>query len=100
MITLVHYPYSALRIPHSELAHSSIRPANPPLAPGTRLATLRFMPKFVLPLFLLAALFALSGCSLFHKGAPKSSAHIYEGDSPTLRFTDKPESAGGQVNPY
>jgi len=58
------------------------------------------MLKPLLPLFLLAALFALSGCSLFHRKAPKSSAHIYEGDSPTLHFTDKPEAAGGEVNPY
>ncbi|MEP6668759.1 MAG: hypothetical protein ABJF10_06380 [Chthoniobacter sp.] len=58
------------------------------------------MPKFLLPLFLLMMLVALSGCSLFHKKKPESSAHLYEGDAPTLRFNDKPESAGGAVNPY
>lgn len=58
------------------------------------------MPRILLPFFLVAVSLALSGCSLFHKGPPKSSAHIYEGDSPTLRFTDKPEAAGGEVNPY
>ncbi|EDY22288.1 hypothetical protein CfE428DRAFT_0413 [Chthoniobacter flavus Ellin428] len=58
------------------------------------------MPKPLLPLLLVVALMSLSGCSLFHRKAPKSSAHIYEGDSPTLRFTDKPEAAGGEVNPY
>lgn len=58
------------------------------------------MPKLFLPLFLGALLATLSGCSLFHKGPPKSSAHLYEGDSPTLRFNDRPEVAGGAVNPY
>ncbi|HSI15373.1 MAG TPA: hypothetical protein VK961_25225 [Chthoniobacter sp.] len=58
------------------------------------------MPNFLLPLLLCALLTALSGCSLFHKGAPKSSAHIYEGDSPTIRFNDRRESAGGEVNAY
>jgi hypothetical protein len=42
---------------------------------------------------------ALAGCSLFHK-KQKSSAHLYEGDAPTLRYSDKPEAAGGAVNPY
>jgi hypothetical protein len=56
------------------------------------------MSKFFLPLFLLAMLVFLSGCAWFHKKGP--SAHLYEGDSPTLRFTDKPEAAGGAVNPY
>ncbi len=58
------------------------------------------MPRFLLPLLLCTLLMALSGCSLFHRGAPKPSAHLYEGDSPALRFNDKPEVAGGAVNPY
>lgn len=58
------------------------------------------MPRFLLPLLLCTLLLALSGCSLFHRGAPKPSAHLYEGDSPSLRFNDKPEVAGGAVNPY
>lgn len=58
------------------------------------------MPKFFLPFLLCSLVALLSGCSLFHRGAPKPSAHLYEGDSPTLRFTNKPEAAGGAVNPY
>jgi hypothetical protein len=52
--------------------------------------------------FLLLLVFAvtLPGCSLFHKKKPQSSAHIYEGDSPDLHFTDRPEKPGGEVNPY
>lgn len=68
---------------------------------GVFSATVRAtMSKFFLPLLLVAVLMALSGCSLFHKGPPKPSAHMYEGDAPTLRFNDRPESAGGAVNPY
>ncbi|MDR3402383.1 MAG: hypothetical protein P4L99_07780 [Chthoniobacter sp.] len=58
------------------------------------------MPKFLLPLFSLVLLVALSGCAWFHRKKAESSAHLYEGDSPTMRFNDKPESAGGAVNPY
>jgi hypothetical protein len=58
----------------------------------------------MLPLFLrillLSAVVALSGCSLFQKKKEGSSAHIYQGDSPTLHFTDRPEKPGGEVNPY
>jgi len=63
-------------------------------------ASLCPMPKFLLPLFLFVILATLSGCSLFHKKQEKSTAHLYEGDAPTLRFNDKPESAGGAINPY
>jgi len=58
------------------------------------------MPKFLLPLVLLVMLGALSGCSLFHKKTEKSSAHLYEGDAPTMHYIDKPESAGGPITPY
>ncbi len=58
------------------------------------------MPRFFLPIFLLLAIVALPGCSLFHKKKEGPSAHIYQGDAPTLRFTDRPEKPGGEVNPY
>jgi hypothetical protein len=67
---------------------------------GDFLDSLRAMSKILALLSLLVALVALSGCSLFHKKQPRSSAHLYEGDSPTLRYTDRPETAGGAVNPY
>lgn len=49
--------------------------------------------------FLLAALLALTlaACA---RGQPKSSAHIYEGNAPTIHFSDKPENAGGRINTY
>jgi len=58
------------------------------------------MSKSLRLFFLLVIVAALSGCSLFHKKTPKSSAHMVEGDASTLHFTDKPESAGGTVNTY
>jgi len=88
--------FSGFIIPYSAYVISSLVP----LAAGMAMATLRGMPKFLLPLLLCALVATFSGCSLFHKGPPKPSAHIYEGDSPTLRFSNKPESAGGAVNPY
>jgi len=53
-----------------------------------------------LRIFLFSALAAFSSCSLFHKKKEGPSAHIYEGNAPTLRFTDRPEKPGGEVNPY
>ena len=48
--------------------------------------------------FLAAALLtALGACA---RGRPKSSAHIYAGDAPTIKFSSKPESAGGSLNTY
>ncbi len=58
------------------------------------------MPKLFLPLFCIALLLTLPGCSLFHKKKPESSSHLYEGDAPTIRFNDKPENAGGAINTY
>jgi hypothetical protein len=57
---------------------------------------------FHLPLriLLLVAVAALPGCSLFHKKKEGPSAHIYQGDAPSIRFTDRPEKPGGEVNPY
>jgi len=63
-------------------------------------ATFRGMPKLLLPLFCLAVLLTLPGCSLFHKKKPESSSHLYEGDGPSIRFNDKPENAGGAINTY
>jgi hypothetical protein len=61
--------------------------------------SLRVMSKSLRPLLLLVILATLPGCSLFHKKS-SSSAHLYEGDAPTLRFNSKPETAGGRINPY
>jgi len=59
------------------------------------------MSKLPLQIFLLVAVAAFSGCALFHKKKKDaSSAHIYEGDSPSIRFTDRPEKPGGEVYPY
>ena len=58
------------------------------------------MSKLLPRIFCLALLVALPGCSLFHKKRPETSSHIYEGDAPTIRFSDKPETPGGGINPY
>jgi hypothetical protein len=51
-------------------------------------------------LFCLGLLAALPGCSLWHhKEQPKSSAHIYAGDAPTVHFSQT-ESAGGHLSTY
>ena len=57
-------------------------------------ATLRAMSRL-----LLAALLALTlaACA---RGKPKSTAHMYEGNAPTIKFSDKPENAGGHLNTY
>ncbi len=56
------------------------------------------MSKSLVPLLLAAlALSALGACA---RGKPKSSAHIYSGDAPTIKFSNKPESAGGHINTY
>jgi len=49
-------------------------------------------------LLLLAALaLALPACA---SRQPKSSAHLYSGDAPTIKYSDKPESAGGHLQTY
>jgi hypothetical protein len=58
------------------------------------------MSKLFLRIFLLVAVAALPGCSLFHKKEKGPSAHLYEGDAPTMRFTDHPEKPGGPITPY
>lgn len=53
------------------------------------------MSKLLLPALLATAvLFALGACA---RGQPKSSARIYPGDGPSIKFMDKPESAGGTI---
>jgi hypothetical protein len=49
-------------------------------------------------LFLLALTFLAAGCSSGNKKA-KSSARIYEGDSPTIRMTER-QAPGGELKPY
>jgi hypothetical protein len=56
------------------------------------------MQKLLLPILCVATALALGACA--HRGKPKSSAHVYSGDAPTIRYSDKPETAGGRVNPY
>ena len=60
-------------------------------------ATVRGMQKLMLAFLTAATLAALGACA---RGKPKSSAHIYAGDAPTIKFSDKPESAGGNINTY
>ena len=57
-------------------------------------ATLRAMSRFLLPVLLA---FTLAACA---KGKPKSSAHIYAGNAPTIKFSEHPENAGGHINTY
>ncbi len=61
-------------------------------------ATLRAMSKPLVPLLL--AVLALSALGACARSKPKSSAHIYSGDAPTIKFSNKPESAGGHINTY
>ncbi len=59
------------------------------------------MSKLLLRLSLALVLCAFASCSWGKNKKPTSSAHIYEGDtSPTIRYTDKPEGAGGVLTPY
>lgn len=44
-----------------------------------------------------AASCLLPGCA---PRKPKSSARMYSGDAPSIKFSDKPESAGGHLNTY
>ena len=60
-------------------------------------ATVRAMSRLLLPTLLASALlFTLGACA--HR--KKSSAHIYEGNGPSIHFSDKPENAGGHINTY
>lgn len=59
--------------------------------------TVRAMQKILLACLALATLAALGACA---RGKPKSSARMYSGDAPTIKFSDKPESAGGNMNTY
>jgi len=58
------------------------------------------MSKLLLPILFLAILVGVPGCSLFHKKKPDSASHIYEGNAPTIKFTDKPDTPGGQITTY
>jgi len=59
------------------------------------------MTKFLLRcVLLLLALAFVTGCGLFHKKKNETSSHIYEGNAPTIRFSDKPEAPGGSINAY
>jgi len=49
---------------------------------------------------LLAAVAVLAAFGACARGKPKSSAHVYAGDAPTIRFSEKPETAGGRINTY
>jgi hypothetical protein len=55
------------------------------------------MPKFLLPLFVIALLLTLGACS---HGKSKSTARMYSGDSPTIKFSDKQETPGGYIHTY
>ena len=49
--------------------------------------------RFFMTLALLAAASTVSACSMFRQ---RSSSHIVEGDSPTIKYTER-ESAGGRL---
>jgi hypothetical protein len=51
----------------------------------------------ILPLFFAAAVFAFGACSHNPNKPKKSSAHIYEGNAPTIKFMDEP---GGPIHAY
>ena len=55
------------------------------------------MQKFLLACLAITTLSALGACA---RGKPKSSAHVYAGDAPTIKFSDKPENAGGNIHTY
>ena len=55
------------------------------------------MQKFLLACLAIATLSPLGACA---RGKPKSSAHVYAGDAPTIKFSDKPENAGGNIHTY
>jgi len=71
-----------------------------PSTPAVSALSLLPESKLFLRILLFSALAAFSGCSLFQKKKEGPSTHIYEGDGPSLRFTDRPEKPGGEVNPY
>ncbi len=59
------------------------------------------MTRIIFLVAMAVGLNALGGCSLWKKDKqPKSSAHLYEGDAPTITYSDRPEAAGGPINPY
>ena len=56
------------------------------------------MKKSRLPLLLAAvALCLLPACA---SRKSKSTAHMYSGDAPTIKYSAKPENAGGRMNTY
>jgi hypothetical protein len=57
------------------------------------------MSKSLLRLFLALVVCALAGCASRDK-KPKPSAHVYEGDAPSIHFNTEREAAGGPLNPY
>lgn len=58
-------------------------------------ATLRPMKKTALLLLLATVL--LPACA--HR-PPKSTAHLYSGDAPTIKYSNRPETAGGHLQTY
>ena len=54
----------------------------------------------ILPFFFAAAVFAFGACSHHQDKPKKSSSHIYEGNSPSIKFLDEPEAAGGPVHTF
>ena len=55
------------------------------------------MSRLLLATLALALLTALGACT---RGKPKSTAHIYAGDAPTIKYSDRAENAGGHINTY
>ena len=59
--------------------------------------TVRAMQKLLLALLAVATLSTLGACA---RGKSKSSAHVYAGNAPTIKFSDQPENAGGNIHTY
>ena len=72
-----------------------------PLPPGAGLHYGTAIMRILLSVLCLGIVASLSGCALWpgHKKQPKSSAHIYAGDAPTVHMT-RTESAGGYMSTY
>ena len=58
------------------------------------------MPKLPLVAALCTAALLLLTLGACARGKSKSTAHMYGGDAPTIKFSDKQENAGGYINTY
>ena len=84
-------------IPRAAQSHFARRKAAVSFDSPRFAVRLRAMSRLLLSALLaVAVLSTLGACS----HGKKSSAHIYEGNGPSIHFSDKPENAGGHINTY